>query len=559
MMNDKTNRLGRPFLTVWAGQTVSEIGTLLSGVAAAVYIFLETGSATWLGIASAVATLPAVLVGAAGSVIDRYPRRQVMIVGDVVAALSPLILLTLALTGNLQVGHLVAAGFIGSIGNAVQSAAAQAAIPALVDEDQLERAHALKQLGAAIGIVIGPVAATPILVRWGIEAVLIVDLVTFAIGVLAVGAVRFRDVAPTPEIDDNGSWRDMWTWLRGPGSVLIAMLALSATVNLTLAFFNVSILVATTVVGGAATAGMVLGVGGAAMIAGSIATAQLGASVDRAKRIAAALALVGIGIAVAGIRPSTWNQAIGIAMALSAVPMISATAGAIFNERVPTQMQGRVFALRGALANGLQSAGSLVAGVLVAKIAEPAMSTGVLRGSLGRVLGTGPSAGAALVLVGAGLVTIVIAAVVMRSSLRAALYHTDRSDRSDRPKPAESVPPQVERVDLPGQRYRDAASVGRELAGGVRVQALGVAVESDEVGFDTPLGELRDHGIERGDRTGVPDSGIRQVDLDPFDLDGVVVERMHQVVGRREEQLAADVVEALDVVGVHHARDRHDV
>lgn len=539
-MQQNESRLGRPFLTVWAGQTVSEIGSMLSGVAGAVYVFLETGSAAWLGLASGVATLPAVLVGAAGSVIDRHSRRRVMIAGDLVAALAPLSLLVLALAGDLRVGHLVAAGFIGSIGNAVQSAAAQAAIPALVDQDQLERAHALKQLGAGIGIVIGPVAATPILVRWGIETVLIIDLVTFALGVTAVGVVRFREVAPTPQVDDDGSWRDMWIWLRGPGAVLVALLALSGTVNLTLAFFNVSILVATTVVGGPATAGMVLGIGGAAMIAGSLGTAALGTSVDRAKRIAASLALVGIGFAVAGIRPSVWNQVLGVAIALSAVPMISATAGAIFNERVPTQMQGRVFALRGAMANGLQSAGSLVAGVLVVQVAEPAMATGVLRGSLGRVLGTGPSAGAALVLVGAGLVTIVIATVVLRSNLRPALRRPES--------------PHPESLNRP-----DRGSVGSELAGGVRVQPLGVAVEADEVGVDAPLRELGDHGVERCHRTGVPDAGIRQVDLDPIDLDGVVVERMHQIVGRCEEQLAADVVQSLDVVGIHDARHRHDV
>ena len=37
--------LGPRFVTVWAGQTLSSIGSALSGVGVAVYVFVETGSA----------------------------------------------------------------------------------------------------------------------------------------------------------------------------------------------------------------------------------------------------------------------------------------------------------------------------------------------------------------------------------------------------------------------------------------------------------------------------------------------------------------------------------
>ncbi len=50
--------LGHRFFIVWAGQTVSAIGSSLSGVGVAVYVFLETGSAAWLGLLTALAALP---------------------------------------------------------------------------------------------------------------------------------------------------------------------------------------------------------------------------------------------------------------------------------------------------------------------------------------------------------------------------------------------------------------------------------------------------------------------------------------------------------------------
>jgi len=57
---------------------------------------------------------------------------------------------------------------------------------------------------------------------------------------------------------------------------------------------------------------------------------------------------------------------------------------------------------------------------------------------------------------------------------------------------------------------------------------------------------LATHGVEGGDRRRVPDAGVGEVDLDPPDLDRVIVERVHDVVCRGEEQLAGH--------GVHSPR-----
>ena len=56
--------LGRRFLIVWAGQCLSTIGSTLSGVGVAVYVYLETGDATWLGVLAAVSALPFLVVTA---------------------------------------------------------------------------------------------------------------------------------------------------------------------------------------------------------------------------------------------------------------------------------------------------------------------------------------------------------------------------------------------------------------------------------------------------------------------------------------------------------------
>ncbi len=279
---------------------------------------------------------------------------------------------------------------------------------------QFDRANSLKQLGPAIGIVVGPVLATPLLAWWGIEAVLLVDLATFVIGIAAVTMIRFDDAPAVESVSDDGSWRDMWAWMLRLGRPLLVLMAMAAMLNFTLAFINISVLAAATTLAGTAKAGLVLGVGGVAMVVGSLVSATKEIPDDRVGRIAAGLTAIGVGLIAAGSRPSAWVLSAGVAVALGTVPMVMASMSSIYNERVPPQMQGRVFALRLGLSNVLQPVGSLLAGVTIVHVAGPAVTEGVLAGSVGRITGTGPSSGPAAVLLVGGLAILAVALLMAR-------------------------------------------------------------------------------------------------------------------------------------------------
>ena len=71
------------FFTIWGGQAISLFGSRLVQFALIWWLTLETGSATVLAIASLIGLLPTVLLGPfAGALIDRWKRRQVMLVVD---------------------------------------------------------------------------------------------------------------------------------------------------------------------------------------------------------------------------------------------------------------------------------------------------------------------------------------------------------------------------------------------------------------------------------------------------------------------------------------------
>lgn len=422
--------LGRRFLTVWAGQTLSAIGSVLSGIGVAVYVFLETGSAAWLGVLAALAAVPYIVTGPLMPVVDRFPRRTVMIAADVVASLGSIVALLLAAAGRLEIWHLAVAGFVGGFGNSLQFPAFQAAVPLLVEPDALGRANGLNQLGPAVGVVIGPIVATPLVAWWGIEAVLIADVATFAIAVVTTLAVRFGLTPPLEHdaavdastVADDGTWRTTWAWLRGAGRPLIVLLAAMAVVNFCLAFFNIALLALATDVGGAARAGLVLGAGGVAMIAGTLVIGRRGVPERRVRTFAVALALAGLGCAIAASRPAFGLLIIGVTVALAAVPAVNAAVATIFHERVPGSMQGRVFGLRSAIGRGLEPVGSVVAGLTIAHIAAPAMTEGgAAAGALGSLLGTGPERGAAAVLLLTGLALVTVGAWLGRSWINEAI------------------------------------------------------------------------------------------------------------------------------------------
>jgi MFS family permease len=442
--------LGRAFWRIWSAQTVSTLGSSVAGFGIAVHVFLDSGDAIWLGLLMAAASLPFVVLAPLLGRIDRFERRTVMITGDLIAAVGTIAALGFALGGRLEVWHLVIAAVIGGVGTAIQMPAAQAAIPALVGPDQLDRANGLAQIGPAGGIVAAPVIATMLVAHWGITAVLIVDVFTFAVAVAATALTPFRSHLDhgVPATADPASdsahpiagWTPVFDWMRTSGRGVAALMAVSATVNLCLGFFNVA-LVAVVATIDEHWAGLPLAVGGVAMLGAGVLIGQRGLPERRVPAITLGVFMLAAGCAICGLRPSLAVVAIGAAIALAAVPLVSSAASTMLHERVPAGLQGRMFALRGGISRSLDPLGAVVAGFAISALAEPAMSPGgALDRTFGRVLATGDGRGAALVMIFVGLALAMIAAAVRSSTSLRQLDAPRPADTDHQVDPEQSEP-----------------------------------------------------------------------------------------------------------------------
>lgn len=144
------------FRRVFLAHTVSRAGDAFNTVALVVLVFELTDSG--LGVAGTVAfeVVPVLVFStAAGVVVDRYPRRSVMVMADLARAG---VVATVAIaSGSLGVAFLVAFGV--SLGSVVFNPAASSLLPDVVDADELVRANALLWAAAVtIQIVIAPIA-----------------------------------------------------------------------------------------------------------------------------------------------------------------------------------------------------------------------------------------------------------------------------------------------------------------------------------------------------------------------------------------------------------------
>src|SRR5512145_2228681 len=95
------------FTLVWIGQTISLLGSTMTGFALTIWAYQLTGSATALALVGFCYTVPLlVLSPVAGAIVDRSNRKLMMMVSDLAAGLGTVAILLLCASGHLQIWHL---------------------------------------------------------------------------------------------------------------------------------------------------------------------------------------------------------------------------------------------------------------------------------------------------------------------------------------------------------------------------------------------------------------------------------------------------------------------
>jgi DHA3 family tetracycline resistance protein-like MFS transporter len=188
----------RDFRLLWTGMTVSLLGDGITTIALAWQAYEISDAPTAFSMIGFSMTVPhVILLLVGGAVSDRFERRKVMLLADVVRMLAVIALGVLSLSGEIRIWHMmVIAAFYGA-GTAFFGPAFDAIVPDLVPEDQLTQANSLDQfVRPAAYRMLGPALGGWLIAAFGGKPgeAFLVDGATFAASVVCLLLMRAHPV-----------------------------------------------------------------------------------------------------------------------------------------------------------------------------------------------------------------------------------------------------------------------------------------------------------------------------------------------------------------------------
>lgn len=402
------------FILIWFGQTVSLIGSSLTNFGLGIWVYQHTKSITQFALVSLSIALPIILISPfAGALVDRWNRRWVMILSDLGSGLSTLAIAILLATNQLEIGHIYLATAISATCGAFQLPAYEASIAMLVPRQHLARANGLVEIGTALGQLIAPVLGGVLLVFIHLQGIIFIDFVTFLFAIIPLLLVSFADPQDIEEQEKQQenllrSVIDGWQYIASR-SGLLSLLIFTAVSNFIVGFVQVLFTPLVLSFASEIELGTVLSIGGMGMLIGSLAVSTWGGSQRHVLNVLGFTLLGGLSIVAAGMRTSVVLVAVAAFLFFFGLPISNSSSQVIFQKKVSPHIQGRVFALTGAIATSSLPLAYLVAAPLAEKIFEPLMSAdGLLSNSFGKMIGVGSGRGIGLLFIILGILTVLI-------------------------------------------------------------------------------------------------------------------------------------------------------
>lgn len=413
------------FFIVWIGQVVSLLGTKLTEFALGFWIleqtYQDTGTITQFALTILFMYLPKVIISPlAGVLIDRWNRRSAMIMSDLGTGIVTLVILSLVWSNNLAVWHIYLALIVSSSLNAFQQPAYTAAIAQLVPTNKLSQANGMVQVSFAIAKIAAPAIAGLLLKYFGLRTILFIDVSTFIVAIITLISVKFPDFKRFTRVkrkvvnqvitDAVAGWN--YIVLR-PGLVrLVCFIAIS---YFTMGMLEVVMWPLLYQPDSTEQLGLVLSVGGCGMLLGSVLMSLWSGPQNRVKAIISFVGFQGFIVLIGGLKISPFVLAFGIFGYLFSQPIIVSCNQAIWQSKVPSRLQGRVFALQQTLERSLAICAYLLAGPLVDNVLNPLMAEGgVMAQMIGRFINTGMGQGVTLLLVLLGIINLMVVAIAYR-------------------------------------------------------------------------------------------------------------------------------------------------
>jgi len=416
-MEPKTPTLSgmRGFTVIWLGQFTSMLGSSMTNFALTIWAWEKTGTATALALTGLAFVLPNILVyPVAGALVDRWNRKLVMMLSDLAAGIGTIAILLLYSSDMLQIWHLYIIFTFMGLFQSFQFPAYSAAVSTMMDKEQYGRASGMLSLAQSASGIFAPVAAGVLIGVVGTSGILLFDIASFIIAIGSLLPVHIPQPVVSAEKQEKSSL------LQDSLFGFKHILARKGLLGLQLAFFLINFtgslifpllapMILSQTNNNTVTLGTVNSAFGVGGVVGGLLLSAWGGPKKKVHGVLLGMTLSSLlGYTVMGLAGSPLFWALGAFIMMSFNPIINGSNQAIWQSKVPPEMQGRVFSARAFIALISQPIAMAITGPLADGFLLPGMMEG---GSLapifGWLIGVGPGKGISLLYLMMGVISAV--------------------------------------------------------------------------------------------------------------------------------------------------------
>lgn len=369
----------RNFRLFWLAQTISMVGTSLQVVTEGWLIYNLTGSTFWLGMVGFIALLPVVPISFLGGiVIDRVPRRKLILVTQSGLMAQATIFAILGLTREIRLWHIIVLYFVFGSLLAIDHPARRAFLVDLVNRDVLANAVALNATSFNISSLVGYAASGLLIATIGAGGTMLLNAATYLFPIWALATIRVPDIGQDTQRQSLGAalsegiitlWKQ--PTILGAISLMAVVGGLAWSAYVMMPAFAEDVLQTDSVGLGLLLAASALG-----SVIGTAVVAKLG--VYRRGRTLTAVSLLlpvlVIGFAVSDNMLLACLFLVALGLVLLVLQSLTIT---LVQIHVPDRVRGRVMSLYSQLHAGLDTVGNVMIGGMAVHLGLPlALSLG---------------------------------------------------------------------------------------------------------------------------------------------------------------------------------------
>lgn len=356
----------------FAGQGISLIGTWMTQLATIWLVYNLTNSPLMLGVVGFSSQIPSFFLAPFGGVfVDRFSRYRTLISTQVLAMIQSLTLAVLALTGVIQVWHIIALSLFQGFINALDAPARQAFVPELVERrEDLANAIAINSTMINGARLIGPAIGGLLIASVGTGYCFLIDGLSYIAVIAALLAMKVKpwknsvtDGNPLQKVKEGFVYAFSFPPIRSILllSALVSLMGLQNTIL-------VPIIAEQVLKGGAETLGFLMAASGVGALTGGIYLATRQTILGIGKLIALAPAILGIGlIAFSLSRFLPLSLFTMLFVGLGTILQIAAS-NTFLQTIVEDDKRGRLMSLYTMSFLGMIPVGNLLGGLLASRI-----------------------------------------------------------------------------------------------------------------------------------------------------------------------------------------------